>query len=90
MKVQTNHSNPSRRDFLATTAASLAAAGMMGSGCMKEQTKGTAAPRGAIPVGLQLYSVRKDCEKDLPGTIAKVATEAVRSRFRNLRYLRSR
>ncbi|MGB9603567.1 MAG: sugar phosphate isomerase/epimerase family protein, partial [Limisphaerales bacterium] len=26
-----------------------------------------------IPIGLQLYSVRKECEKDLPGTIAAVA-----------------
>jgi sugar phosphate isomerase/epimerase len=26
-----------------------------------------------IPVGLQLYSVRADCQKDLPGTIAAVA-----------------
>ena len=73
MKARLNHSSLSRRDFLATTAASLAAAGIMGSGCMKEQTKATATPRGGIPVGLQLYSVRKDCEKDLPGTVAKVA-----------------
>jgi len=27
----------------------------------------------SIPIGLQLYSVRKDCAKDLPGTIAAVA-----------------
>jgi sugar phosphate isomerase/epimerase len=27
----------------------------------------------AIPIGLQLYSVRHDCEKDLRGTIAQVA-----------------
>lgn len=26
-----------------------------------------------IPIGLQLYSVRHDCEADLPGTLAKVA-----------------
>lgn len=26
-----------------------------------------------IPIGLQLYSVREDCKKDLPGTIAAVA-----------------
>lgn len=26
-----------------------------------------------IPIGLQLYSVRKDCERDLPGTLAQVA-----------------
>lgn len=27
----------------------------------------------AIPIGLQLYSVRTDCKEDLPGTIAAVA-----------------
>jgi len=27
----------------------------------------------SIPIGLQLYSVRKDCASDLPGTIAAVA-----------------
>ena len=27
----------------------------------------------AIPIGLQLYSVRKECAEDLPGTVAKVA-----------------
>jgi len=75
MKAQSNNPNASRRDFLATAAASLAAAGIMGSGCMKEQTKTTAAPkRGVIPVGLQVYSVRVAAEKDLAGTLAKVAT----------------
>ena len=39
--MQPNRSNLSRRDFLATTAASVAAAGMMGAGCM-EQSKQTA------------------------------------------------
>ena len=45
----------------------------MGAGCMKERAKTTATPRGAIPIGLQIYSVRVDAEKDLAGTIAKVA-----------------
>ena len=27
----------------------------------------------SIPIGLQLYSVREDCERDLPGTLAAVA-----------------
>jgi sugar phosphate isomerase/epimerase len=27
---------------------------------------------GKVPIGLQLYSVRKDCEKDLPGTLKAV------------------
>ena len=26
-----------------------------------------------IPIGLQLYSIRHDCERDLPGTLAQVA-----------------
>ncbi len=39
--MQPNRSNLSRRDFLATTAASVAVAGMMGAGCM-EQNKQTA------------------------------------------------
>ncbi len=34
--MQTDRSNLSRRDFLATTAGCVAAAGMMGAGCMKE------------------------------------------------------
>ncbi len=28
---------------------------------------------GKIPIGVQLYSVRHDCQKDLPGTVAAVA-----------------
>ncbi len=28
---------------------------------------------GEIPIGLQLYSIRHDCEADLPGCLAKVA-----------------
>jgi sugar phosphate isomerase/epimerase len=33
----------------------------------------SAAARKKIPVGLQLYSVREQCAKDLPGTLAAVA-----------------
>ena len=35
--------------------------------------KPSMAKRGKIPVGLQVYSVRKEAEKDLPGVLAKVA-----------------
>jgi len=28
---------------------------------------------GTVPIGVQLYSVRKDCEKDLPGTLQALA-----------------
>ncbi|MBN2127934.1 MAG: sugar phosphate isomerase/epimerase [Sedimentisphaerales bacterium] len=70
MKALRAKSNLSRRDFLATTAAAVAAGGVMGAGCMDE-LMGKKAKK--IPVGLQLYSVRADCAKDLPGTIEKVA-----------------
>jgi sugar phosphate isomerase/epimerase len=71
MNAQSSNPNLSRRDFLATTAASIGAAGIMGAGCMEGSTKATA--KKPLPVGVQLYSVRDECAKDLPGTIAKVA-----------------
>ncbi len=81
MRNPTNHSNLSRRNFLATTAAAVAAGSILGAGCKKtDQAAPTDAnaPAGTtakapLPVGVQLYSVRTDCAKDLPGTIAKVA-----------------
>ena len=39
--MQPNQSNLSRRDFLATTAASVAAAGIMGAGCMQQNKRVT-------------------------------------------------
>ncbi|HSV99438.1 MAG TPA: TIM barrel protein [Sedimentisphaerales bacterium] len=77
MKAQSNNPNLSRRGFLATTA-SVAALGVLGSGCSKSQIKSTtdAAARavtGKIPVGVQVYSVRKVAEKDLAGTLAGIA-----------------
>ena len=67
MSLQKTHS-VSRRAFLAAGAASLplvgcAANGSLTSKCRKEKMK----------IGLQLYSVRDDCAKDLPGTIEAVA-----------------
>ena len=56
----------SRRDFIACSATG-AALCTLGAGCQKS------AERKTIPVGLQLYSVRKDCAEDFPGTVAKVA-----------------
>ena len=47
--MQPNRSDLSRRDFLATTAASVTAAGMMGAGCM-EQNKRTA--KGTKTLGM--------------------------------------
>lgn len=54
-----------RRDFIKAGAA-ITAASFLGCSAPKVQTK-------TIPVGLQLYSVRKECEMDLPGTIAAVS-----------------
>ena len=48
----------SRRSFLAVTAAALPLA---------------AAQASRIPIGLEMYSVRDDLKKDLPGTISAVA-----------------
>jgi len=71
MNTKHNSSNLSRRTFLKTTAASLAAVCAAGSGCEGPLKRGVSKAR--IPLGLQLYSVRKDCERDLPGTIGAVA-----------------
>jgi len=70
MRASQNDSVLSRRDFLATTAASAALAAM-GAGCTDALKCGAANRK--IPVGVQLYSVRADCAKDLPGTVAAVA-----------------
>jgi sugar phosphate isomerase/epimerase len=62
---------PSRRDFLKTTAltaASIAAAGAPTSLLAAGEYGGN-----KIPFGLQLYSVRNECAKDLPGTLSAVA-----------------
>jgi sugar phosphate isomerase/epimerase len=72
MKAQSTHSNLSRRGFLATTA-SAAALAVVGTGCMKEGESRSIAKGGKIPIGLQLYSVRSEAEKDLPGVLAQVA-----------------
>ncbi len=73
MTTQSNHPNLSRRGFLATTA-SVAALSVLGSGCTKEERKSVVSmKKGRIPVGVQVYSVRSIAEKDLAGTIAKIA-----------------
>ncbi len=54
----------SRRDALRLGAAALCAAAAPGSGV-------TAAVR--VPIGVQLYSVRHECEKDLPATLHAIA-----------------
>lgn len=62
-------SETSRRNFLRRSALG-AAALTLTAGC--RSTAGTASGR-KIPVGVQLYSVREQCAKDLPGTLAAVA-----------------
>ncbi|MHC4229799.1 MAG: sugar phosphate isomerase/epimerase family protein, partial [Planctomycetota bacterium] len=65
----------SRRCLLATSAAAAAAlaAGVHGAPQDRQRTARTTkrGPRRG-PVGLQLYSVRGDCKRDLPGTIVAV------------------
>jgi sugar phosphate isomerase/epimerase len=56
----------SRRSFLGIGAAGLAVLGAAGR-------TAAAADKKKIPVGLELYSVRNECAKDLPGVLAQVA-----------------
>ena len=57
----------SRRQFLGT-------AGAIGAGITFGLAPATAAEsRKKIPIGLQLYSLRVECQKDLPGTIVQVS-----------------
>jgi sugar phosphate isomerase/epimerase len=58
--------NCSRRDLLKYSAGLAALAAL---GCPRLAS----AAGKKIPVGLQLYSLRKECAKDLPGMIAAVA-----------------
>jgi sugar phosphate isomerase/epimerase len=60
-------SNVSRREFL----GAMSAAGV-GVGLGFAQT-GRCAASQKIPVGLQLYSLREECAKDLPGMLAAVS-----------------
>lgn len=79
-----NRSDVSRRKFLrigVQGAAAWMAAGWMGSDVRAEEGRGKKRKKGGdrkkrpsrIPIGLQLYSVRNECGKDLPGTIEAVA-----------------
>jgi sugar phosphate isomerase/epimerase len=62
-------SNPSRRTFLKSTGA-LVAAACAGAGPL-------AAKSVNFPVGLQLYSVRELLAKDFDGTLAKLKTAGI-------------
>ena len=60
-----------RRKFLHVSALGVAGAALGLAGCAT--AKSTAAAKKKIPVGVQLYSVRNECQADFPGTIAAVA-----------------
>jgi sugar phosphate isomerase/epimerase len=57
----------SRRDFLKHTTTAVAT-----TAALSPATLFAAEAKKKIPIGLQLYSVRKDCEKDLPGVLNQV------------------
>ncbi|UCG58656.1 MAG: sugar phosphate isomerase/epimerase [Phycisphaerales bacterium] len=66
----------SRRGFLANSAAAAAVLASGANAAPREQRQRRQAGRGRgrrTPIGLQLYSVREDCKRDLPGTVATVA-----------------
>jgi len=65
MKIQ----SISRRTFLKMSAAAAALAGVPPAALFAADTYGG----NKIPFGLQLYSVRDDCAKDLVGTVTAVA-----------------
>jgi len=60
----------SRRHFLKTGAEAAAVMGVLSTNLLCSKAP---QPAAKIPVGLQLYSVRTECEKDLAATIAAVA-----------------
>lgn len=63
-----------RRNFLAAAGAMLGtvACGTRGSGALAESTR-AASRRRLDRIGIQLYTVRRDMQRDLPGTIARLA-----------------
>jgi len=66
----------SRRGFIAKSVAAAAVLASSADGASQDQKKKQRAKnrdRRRFPIGLQLYSVREDCKRDLPGTIAAVA-----------------
>ncbi len=65
----------SRRGFIAKSIAAAAVLASSANGASQNQQKKERAKNRSrrAPIGLQLYSVREDCKKDLPDTIATVA-----------------
>lgn len=66
--------NSQLRDHLSRRAFLRTGLGLMGVAALSRIPNGwAAAERRKLPVGVQLYSVRELCAKDLPGTLAAVA-----------------
>jgi len=66
----------SRRGFIAKSVAAAAVLASSADGASQDRKKKEQAKKRSerrVPFGLQLYSVREDCKKNLPGTIAAVA-----------------
>ncbi|MHC4752162.1 MAG: sugar phosphate isomerase/epimerase family protein [Planctomycetota bacterium] len=65
----------SRRCFLAESLAAVTvlASGAVGATQDRKKKDIRRKSRRRVPIGLQLYSVREDCKRDLPGTVAAVA-----------------
>ncbi|MFH1716603.1 MAG: sugar phosphate isomerase/epimerase [Planctomycetota bacterium] len=66
----------SRRGLITSGVAAAAVLACGVSGAAQEQGQGNQANRRRgrqTPIGLQLYSVREDCKRDLPGVLAAVA-----------------
>ena len=59
-----------RREFIQLSALGLAGASLGLAGCASSSC---CSMKKKIPVGVELYSVREDCKKDLPGTLAAIA-----------------
>ncbi len=66
----------SRRGFIAKSVAAAAVLASSADGASQDQKikqRAKNRSRRRFPIGLQLYSVREDCKRDLQGTIAAVA-----------------
>lgn len=68
--MKTSLHSLNRREFIQQSARG--AAGLTIGLSLANRALGAAATQ-KLPVGVQLYSVRQQCEKDLPGTIKEVA-----------------
>ena len=64
-----------RREFLQLSAFGLAGATLGLAGCKTSNAFRIPIklPPQKIPIGLELYSVRNECQKDFPGTVEQVA-----------------